>query len=114
MYIIPIILTAPTPPPCVDGELRLFGGDALNEGTIEVCQSGQWNGGTICDDFWDTSEAMVVCRQLGFQSEGKFYTWNIYSEQHIFCQIHIKNVCTVHAVFHALRHCVLSRFVESN
>ena len=60
------------PPECVDGELRLFGGAVDTEGTIEVCQSGEWTGATICDDLWDSSEAAVVCRQLGYQSTGNF------------------------------------------
>lgn len=57
-------------PPCVDGDLRLFGGQVETEGTIEVCQSGSWQGGTICDDSWDNNEATVVCRQLGFATNG--------------------------------------------
>ena len=69
-----IIRIACAAPPCKDGELRLFGGQVNTEGTIEVCQSGVWNGATICDDLWDTNEAAVVCRQLGFQSDGKLYT----------------------------------------
>jgi hypothetical protein len=58
-------------PPCDDGEIRLIGGDEPTEGTVEVCQSGQWVGATICDDLWDTAEATVVCRQLGFETNGK-------------------------------------------
>ena len=60
-----------TAPPCADGEVRLFGGQVPTEGTIEVCEDGLWQGGTICDDLWDNREAEVVCRQLGFNSTGK-------------------------------------------
>ena len=54
---------------CTDGELRLSGGNSSRQGRVEVCYERQW--GTVCDDFWGTNDAKVVCRQLGFSSLGK-------------------------------------------
>jgi len=42
----------------------LVGGPSSNEGRLEVNFGGVW--GTVCDDYFDYIEAVVVCNSLGF------------------------------------------------
>ena len=55
--------------PCTTGEVRLVGGNVPNEGRVEVCINNVW--GTVCDDGWSSTDASVVCRQLGYSTEGQ-------------------------------------------
>lgn len=48
---------------CEDLDLRLEDGDS---GLLEICYDGRW--GTVCDDSFDTLDASVAARQLGFSS----------------------------------------------
>ena len=54
---------------CTEGDLRLNGTDSDSEGRVEVCINGKF--GALCDDNWDDKEATVVCRQLGYETDGK-------------------------------------------
>ena len=41
-----------------------MGGASSNEGRVEVCVNGMW--GTVSNYQWDSREATVVCKQLGY------------------------------------------------
>ncbi|XP_062609505.1 uncharacterized protein LOC134271297 [Saccostrea cucullata] len=55
------VVCTDTPPKL---QIRLVGGARNDEGRVEVNIGAGW--GTVCDDEWDSNEATVVCRMLGF------------------------------------------------
>ena len=53
---------------CTHGEVRLEDGQSSNEGRVGLCFNGIW--GTVCDDFFGSPDAQVVCAQLGYSRTG--------------------------------------------
>ena len=54
---------------CTSGNVRLVGGRGVLEGRVEVCKSGSW--GRVCDYGWNSYDAGVLCRQLGYDYYGQ-------------------------------------------
>ena len=58
----------------MDGDIRIadsgesMAGMATVGGRLEMCYQGVW--GTLCDDIFSISDAVVACRQLGYDTEG--------------------------------------------
>ena len=67
---------------CSNSDIRLVRGSSPNEGRVEFCSDGVW--GTVCDDFWDRNNALVVCRQLGIPTESKGKRI-VYTENSFYC-----------------------------
>ena len=53
---------------CVEGNVRLSGGYNYLEGRVEICMNNEW--GTVCNQMWNDTNAIVVCRQLRLKSAG--------------------------------------------
>ena len=49
---------------CTDGDLQLVGGVNATLGVVQVCMNNAW--GSVCNNRFGISDAVVVCRQLGF------------------------------------------------
>ena len=56
---------------CTYGDVCLVGSSNQYKGRVEVCINDQW--GTVCHDGWDSVDASVVCKQLGYAITGSEY-----------------------------------------
>ena len=55
--------------PCNNGDVRLVGGFSPYNGRVEICYRNQW--GTVCDNSFTSTDARVVCKQLGYPVIGE-------------------------------------------
>ena len=63
--------------PCTAAQLRLAGGNIANEGRVEICIDNIW--GTVCINSWGRTDAAVVCRQLGYSSQGPYQLIHVWT-----------------------------------
>lgn len=65
---------------CTEGDVQLIGGRDPLSGRVELCRQNEW--GRICDrtSTWGLRSATVVCRQLGFSTEGTVIMSDAYEE----------------------------------
>ena len=53
---------------CIENSIQLVGELSQHEGSPVICLGGSW--GKICGISNFTAAAVVICRQLGFSTEG--------------------------------------------
>lgn len=53
-----------------EGDIRLAQSSDYSylDGRVEVCRNNSW--GTVCEYGWSSTDAIVACRQLGFNPHG--------------------------------------------
>lgn len=73
------------PEQCQHLDVRLVDGSKETEGRLEICAEGYWSnvctdptfGFSESDDYWNVYASVLVCRKLGFPTEGITHKYNI-------------------------------------
>ena len=78
------------------------------EGRVEVCLNNTY--GSVCHDLWNENDARVVCRQLGFNSDGASVLRNAFYNSSS-GPIHLDNV-QCEGDEESLQNCSLSREID--
>ncbi|XP_071483836.1 scavenger receptor cysteine-rich domain-containing group B protein-like [Diadema antillarum] len=73
-----------------EGNIRLVDGTSALNGRVEVFHDQQW--GTVCDDFWSSNDAVVVCRQLGYTTAKRAVSNAYFGEGPAYQPIHLDDV----------------------
>ncbi|KAK3704223.1 hypothetical protein QZH41_007843 [Actinostola sp. cb2023] len=102
------------PPPV---QVRLAGGRSPNSGRVEVRYHGAW--GTVCKYGWDTNDAEVVCRMLGYTGVQQSKTTDFNSVKAAAPQFTVsssfdKRSCTatLHIIDHAARNAKENKLIK--
>ncbi|KAK3704230.1 hypothetical protein QZH41_007846 [Actinostola sp. cb2023] len=102
------------PPPV---QVRLAGGRSPNSGRVEVRYHGAW--GTVCKLGWDTKDAEVVCRMLGYTGVQQSITTDFNSVKAAAPQFTVssssnKRSCTatLHIIDHAARNAKEKKLIK--
>ena len=66
-----IIIIYAEPIGCNEGETRLADGGFSQRGRVEQCVNGVW--GTVCDNKWDHTDAVTLCKTLGYPGTGNVW-----------------------------------------
>ena len=64
------------------GAIRVIGVNHASAvaGRMFICDNGEWR--AVCDEGWGIEDTQVVCRQLGYDTQGKQFLCNC-THQHI-------------------------------
>ena len=54
---------------CSDYDIKLVDGPSANEGKVLMCINRVW--GALCNNNINSTDAAVICRQLGYRAEGE-------------------------------------------